>query len=609
MAQQKTIELEVKTGKSEANLNDVVDAIKSLNKEVTKTSEQTKDSLDSVDKQSKGIFQSIKNIGKGIKGVGLALKAAGFGLIVKAASALFDVLKTNQPVADAMSIAFEFLSQILNQVSKALIDTYNAVASSTENFDALLTILKNVLNIGLAPLKLGFFGIKLGLQQAQLAWENSFFGGNDAEKIKQLRADIILTKNDLYGVADGVVESGKAIYDNFSEAVGEITNIGSIAAENLSKVSITAALENSKTLVQLRKDAELARVANQGLIEEYDRQAEQQRQIRDDDTKSIAERIEANNNLADILEKQKTEMLENADIAIKLAQLDVQKNNSIENQVALQEALNEKKAIEAQITGFQSEQISNSIALQKEQLDLTQSITDADAERNILSQQFVAEQIQGDYLRLQALRLVADEEAKIEEERLLNKMSQYQAGTQAFIDAENELLAFQQESDQKKITLERDVQQAKQQLVTDALGNLASIVGENSKFGKGIALVQAIRDTYAGANVALASAPPPFNFISAAAVIAGGLANVKSITATKEPTPPSFARGAGSGGGNVAIPTPQAPSFNVVGTSGTNQLAETIAGQSKQPMKAYVVSNDVSTAQSLDRNIVEGASI
>jgi hypothetical protein len=609
MAQQKTIELEVKTGKSEANLQDVVDAIKSLNKEVTKTSEQTSESLDNVEKQSKGIFKSIKSIGKGIKGVGLALKAAGFGLIVKAASALFDVLKTNQPVADAMSIAFEFLSQILNQVSRALIDTYNAVASSTENFDALLTVLKNVLNIGLAPLKLSFFGIKLGLQQAQLAWEQSFFGGNDAEKIKQLRADIILTKNDLYGVADGVIESGKAIYNNFSEAVSEISNIGTVAAENLSKVSITAALENSKTLVQLRKDAELARVANQGLIEEYDRQAEQQRQIRDDDTKSIAERIEANNKLADILEKQKTEMLENADIAIKLAQLDVQKNNSIENQVALQEALNEKKAIEAQITGFQSEQISNSIALQKEQLDLTQSITDADAERNILSQQFLAEQIQGDYLRLQALRQVADQEAEIEEERLLNKMSQYQAGTQAFIDAENELLAFQQESDQKKITLERDLQQAKQQLVTDALGNLASIVGQNSKFGKGIALVQAIRDTYAGANVALASAPPPFNFISAAAVIAGGIANVKQITATKEPQAPSFAKGSTGGSANISIPSPQAPNFNVVGTSGTNQLAETIAGKTNEPMKAYVVASDVTTAQSLERNIVSSASI
>ena len=609
MAQQKTIELEVKTGKSEANLQDVVDAIKSLNKEVTKTSEQTTESLDNVEKQSKGIFKSIKSIGKGIKGVGLALKAAGFGLIVKAASALFDVLKTNQPVADAMSIAFEFLSQILNQVSTALVDTYKAVAASTENFDALLTVLKNVLNIGLAPIKFAFFGIKLGLQQAQLAWEDSFFGGKDQEKIKQLRADIIETKNDIYEVADGVVESGKAIYDNFSEAVGEISNIGTIAAENLSKVSVTAALENSKTLVQLRKDAELAKVANQGLIEEYDRQAEQLRQIRDDDTKNLAERIQANNDLADVLEKQKTEMLANADIAIQLAQLDLQKNDSIENQVALQEALNEKKAIEAQITGFQSEQISNSIALQKEELDLKQSITDADAERNILSKQFVAEQIEGDYLRLQALKLVAEEEAKIEEERLLNKMSQYQQGTQAFIDAENELLAFQQESDQKKITLERDVQKAKQQLVTDALGNLASIVGENSKFGKGIALVQAIRDTYAGANVALASAPPPFNFISAAAVIAGGLANVKAITATKEPKAPSFARGGSGGSANISVPQPQAPNFNVVGTSGTNQLAETIAGQTKEPMKAYVVASDVTTAQSLERNIVSSASI
>ena len=133
-------------------------------------------------------------------------------------------------------------------------------------------------------------------------------------------------------------------------------------------------------------------------------------------------------------------------------------------------------------------------------------------------------------------------------------------------------------------------------------------MGENSKFGKGIALVQAIRDTYAGANLALASAPPPFNFISAAAVIAGGLANVKSITATPEPKAPSFAKGS-RGGASVSVPTPQAPSFNVVGTSATNQLADTIAGQSKEPMKAYVVASDVTTAQSLERNIVSSASI
>ena len=759
MAQKKTIELEIKTGKSEANLQDVVDAIKSLNKEVTSTSEQTNDGLKGIENQSKSTFKAVKTIGKGIKGLGLALKAAGFSLIMKAADAFFEVLKTNQPVADAMAVGFEFLSQILNQVSSALIDTYNAVSKSSENFDALGKVVMGLLNLAFTPLKLAFYGIKLGLQQAQLAWEDSFFGGKDQDKIKQLRKDIILTKNDLYGVVDAAVESGKSIYENVVEAAGELVNIGTLAVKNLSKVSVTAALENSKVIIQLRKDAELAKIANQGLIEDYDRQAEQLRQIRDNETLTIAERIEANNKLAGVLKEQRIKMLENADIMVKLARLDVQKNNSIENQAALQEALNEKKAIEAQITGFQSEQQSNANALNREALELNQSLidgkteraikekqfgaeqiqddiarltqlklvldeearleeerlinkrnqykegtqafvdannellnfqqdnahkqiqldrdllvaktqltqsqADASAKRAISEQQFLAEQIEGEYLRLEALKNAANQEVIIEEERLTNKRNQYKEGTQAFVDANNELLAFQQQNAQDQIKIDRDLNLAKQQLVTDALGNLASIVGENSKFGKGIALVQAIRDTYAGANLALASAPPPFNFVSAAAVIAGGLANVKAITATKEPTLPSFARGAGGGEASVSVPTPSSfatgvggggasvsvppppsftretkgdgasvlvptlpsfatrvgggsvsapipstpPSFNVVGTSGTNQLADVIAGQSKQPIKAYVVSSDVSTAQSLDRNIIEGASI
>ena len=70
----------------------------------------------------------------------------------------------------------------------------------------------------------------------------------------------------------------------------------------------------------------------------------------------------------------------------------------------------------------------------------------------------------------------------------------------------------------------------------------------------------------------------------------------------------------GGGGGSTSISRPSAPTsappaFNIVGASGTNQLAETIAGQNQQPIKAFVTSQDVTTAQSLERNIVDGASI
>jgi len=63
----------------------------------------------------------------------------------------------------------------------------------------------------------------------------------------------------------------------------------------------------------------------------------------------------------------------------------------------------------------------------------------------------------------------------------------------------------------------------------------------------------------------------------------------------------------GGGGGGAAAPA--APSFNVVGASAQNQLAAAIAGQQSEPVRAYVVSSDVTTAQELDRKIVEGASI
>jgi hypothetical protein len=67
--------------------------------------------------------------------------------------------------------------------------------------------------------------------------------------------------------------------------------------------------------------------------------------------------------------------------------------------------------------------------------------------------------------------------------------------------------------------------------------------------------------------------------------------------------------GANQGGAGSSAPAPlaAAPTFNVVGTSGQNQIAQSLGNQA--PVKAYVVSNDVTTAQSLDRNIVKTATI
>ena len=51
------------------------------------------------------------------------------------------------------------------------------------------------------------------------------------------------------------------------------------------------------------------------------------------------------------------------------------------------------------------------------------------------------------------------------------------------------------------------------------------------------------------------------------------------------------------------------PAFNTVGAGDTSQLADAIGSQSQQPIQTYVVANDVTSAQSLERNIVTGATI
>jgi len=88
--------------------------------------------------------------------------------------------------------------------------------------------------------------------------------------------------------------------------------------------------------------------------------------------------------------------------------------------------------------------------------------------------------------------------------------------------------------------------------------------------------------------------------------IAGYALTAASIIATMVKAVKGVEQAAGGGAG--AGTTIQAPSFNVVGASQTQQLAETVAGQQAKPIKAFVVGKDISTQQELDRNITNTAS-
>ena len=67
--------------------------------------------------------------------------------------------------------------------------------------------------------------------------------------------------------------------------------------------------------------------------------------------------------------------------------------------------------------------------------------------------------------------------------------------------------------------------------------------------------------------------------------------------------------GGGSAGGSAGGSPQQAPDFNIIGSTGVNQLADAIGGTTGQSVKAYVVSSDITNQQALDRSINESAQI
>jgi len=131
----------------------------------------------------------------------------------------------------------------------------------------------------------------------------------------------------------------------------------------------------------------------------------------------------------------------------------------------------------------------------------------------------------------------------------------------------------------------------------------ATLFGEETKAGKAFGIATATIDTYIGANKALKDETIPNTFAriaAASAIVITGLANVKNILRVDE---------TGQSAQSTSTPTIQPAQFNVVGASQQSQLAQTIAQAEQQPTRAYVVAEDVTTAQQLDRNIIQGASL
>jgi hypothetical protein len=177
----------------------------------------------------------------------------------------------------------------------------------------------------------------------------------------------------------------------------------------------------------------------------------------------------------------------------------------------------------------------------------------------------------------------------------------------------------EEEAARKKKNRDFAIEMALSSLST--ISNLTELFGKKNEkaakrafqVNKAAQLASAVISTYQSATSAYASqfvppdpTSPVRGAIAAGVAVAAGLANVAKIASQKFEGGGSSGGGggssAGAGGSGAQMAAPQ---FNTIGTSGINQLATL----QQQPTKAYVVSGEVTSAQSLDRNRLQNATL
>ena len=652
MAIKKVVEIGAKVGQAVKEIKGLANELLEAEQHAQELNKEIEDTTDKGQKGFKGLSGAVGMARTALNALGTALKALGIGLLLAAFAALTNILSQNQKVVDFLKTSMTAFNIVVNNLVNFI--TKN-IGNVKKFFNELLTNPKDKIK------EIGEFLNKYLLNNLAKTLEATKLLG-DAFKL--------LFSGDLSGAWDKATASASKFLDG-------ITGVDD-SAKKL-KDSLTDVWDEADKITKLQNNARLSRAELQGLVEMYDRLAEQQRQIRDNENLTIQERIDANNKLADILKQQEQAQLALASAIVASAQAEYNLNKNIDNQVALIEARNEAEGVRAQIAGFVSEQMTNQVALEAELLEYNQLAIEGMNQRELIGQRLTSSLEKDSIKRLENERENLVLEGNLEDERLKKKVESLKEGTLAYQEANQEYLTFMDEQHLKVTEKENEIALAKEErereilqsvidnemlsfekryqaleaynesvvnstqlsehqqteilkkntdariklqraeqdqklkslsVMGQATMDLGKLMGEHTALGKTLGVAGALIDTYASAVSSykgmVEAIPGPWGIAAgvAAAVssVVMGLNNVKQILAVKVPND----KGGGSAG---SAPQAQPPNFNMVGQSGTNQLAQTIAGQEQEPIKAYVVAKDVTNQQNLDLNIRRTASI
>ena len=600
-----TIELEANSKEAEKQINKVNESLKkvsssakNVSKELSGTEQVGNEGIKALDKNTGGLATKFVAVGKAAKLSGKAMKTAlissGIGLVVALLATMVEYWDDIVKLVDGVSSEQENLLLSTESTLKAQQNQLSITNSMENTLKLQGKSEKEIRDLKKQQTDEIIISTQLLLEQ-QIETKRTQIEA--AERNKKIATGIIAFLSMPITILLGAVDALTA----------GLTKIGVLSeATTLAE----GYLDFTSSLIF---DPEEVKTEGDKTIEETKNKLAKLKNTRDGfvlqdkaDTKKAGEDI-TNTEIEEA--RRKAEALE----SIRKTLIDTEAEERAEKLRKVKEDYDKQILLAEEFYGTETEKVKELKAAQKLAVDEQQAVFDQEDEDKRLAdkeakQEKIIEELE---LDREFSNQTFEEQKEIlssREEALLNDATlseeQRTALTAQYADARATIA--EEETSAKLAALDA---------VGNALGSMSKLAGEETATGKALAIAAAtisvftgMANIWAGFNV---GTPTPIDVAmkvaGSATVAANGFAAIKNITKTKVPggrdpspsTPTSTA----------PAPTPMPPAFNIVGQSDTNQLADAIGGQMQQPLQAFVVASEITTAQELERNIIDGASI
>ncbi len=564
---------------------------KKANKDLKETVKNQKDLtgvLGIVDKATGGALSgmqsfvsSITSATRGMKLLRVAFIATGIGAFVVAVTSLAAAFTQSEEGQEKLQRGLAVLGAITKQIMDSFADLGEAIIDAVSNpMESIKSLGKGLLKFVTNPFKTvkdAVIGAKNSVKEFVDETVKEVKAIDQVTKARQkahhIERDLLTERAEANREINNIrLEAEKRDQYNATERVALLKKAQAIEEE------ITQKEINAKKLLIQAQELEMAQGKN--TIEDKDKLAKLQAELINLDTKKLRSQRLLQTQITTAQNEEKAE-----------------KQRKLDEENAELELANEKE---------------------QKRLDDIKAIRDAH-EQKVKEEEAVKEEEKA---------IIEKEKALIELEEL-NATEEQKANIIAYWDGKIKEGKDKDRDEQKKKNdkeakeredREKAVANAKLNIAKNTMSLIGEIAGEGSKIGKAMAIGQATISGYQGVQNAYTTAQkspitigfPAYPVIQASLAGAFAALNIAKISKTK-------ASGSSGTSGlqsttvssaaapNVTSITAQTPSFDILGTSGVNQIASALGQQA--PVQAFVVSQDVTTAQSLQNNIVQGASL